>query len=116
MMRAASSGRTPSRPSRWSLVPINLQKSPRVRETAERLYDELVAAGFDVLLDDRDERPGVKFADAELIGIPHRVVVGDKGLERGSARIPPPARDGVHGRAARAVAAVAARAYGQRRD
>jgi prolyl-tRNA synthetase len=65
------------------VVPINAPKSQRVRETAERLYNELLAAGVDVLLDDRDERPGVKFADSELIGIPHRVVVGDRGLEAG---------------------------------
>ena len=65
------------------VVPINAPKSPRVRETAERLYNELIAAGIDALLDDRDERPGVKFADSELIGIPHRVVVGDRGLEKG---------------------------------
>ena len=65
------------------VVPINAPKSQRVRETAERLYDELIAAGIDALLDDRDERPGVKFADSELIGIPHRVVVGDRGLEKG---------------------------------
>jgi len=66
------------------VVPINAPKSQRVRETSERLYAELVAAGVEVLLDDRDERPGVKFADTELIGIPHRVVVGDRGLEAGS--------------------------------
>jgi prolyl-tRNA synthetase len=65
------------------VVPINAPKSPRVRETAERLYNDLIAAGVDVLLDDRDERPGVKFADSELIGIPHRVVVGERGLEKG---------------------------------
>jgi prolyl-tRNA synthetase len=65
------------------VVPINAPKSPRVRDTAELLYNELRAAGIDVLLDDRDERPGVKFADCELIGIPHRVVVGDRGLEKG---------------------------------
>jgi prolyl-tRNA synthetase len=65
------------------VVPINAAKSPRVRETADHLYNELLAAGYDVLLDDRDERPGVKFADSELIGIPHRVVVGDRGLEAG---------------------------------
>ena len=76
------------------VVPINAPKSPRVRETAERLYNELIAAGVDALLDDRDERPGVKFADSELIGIPHRVVVGDRGLEKGAARIPPPPRRG----------------------
>ncbi|MDH5226790.1 MAG: His/Gly/Thr/Pro-type tRNA ligase C-terminal domain-containing protein, partial [Gammaproteobacteria bacterium] len=49
----------------------------------EALYAELTAAGLDVLLDDRDARPGVKFADDELVGIPHRIVIGDKGLERG---------------------------------
>jgi prolyl-tRNA synthetase len=65
------------------VVPINAPKSPNVRETAERLYAELAAAGYDVLLDDRDERPGVKFADSELIGIPHRIVVGDRGLQAG---------------------------------
>ena len=65
------------------VVPLNASKSQRVKETAERLYTELVASGYDALLDDRDERPGVKFADSELIGIPHRVVVGDRGLEKG---------------------------------
>jgi prolyl-tRNA synthetase len=65
------------------VVPLNASKSQRVRDTAERLYSDLLAAGYDVLLDDRDERPGVKFADCELIGIPHRVVVGDRGLEAG---------------------------------
>ncbi len=73
----------PIAPFHVSLIPINLQKSERVRATAERLYAELQAAGYDVLLDDRDARPGVKFADDELVGIPHRIVVGDKGLERG---------------------------------
>jgi prolyl-tRNA synthetase len=56
-----------------------------VRETVDKLYGELVHAGFDVLLDDRDERPGVIFADMDLIGIPHRVVIGDKGLAKGVA-------------------------------
>jgi prolyl-tRNA synthetase len=65
-----------------SLIPINLQKSARVREVAERLYGELQAAGIETLFDDRDARPGVKFADDELLGIPHRLVVGDKGLDR----------------------------------
>ena len=65
------------------LVPINLQKSARVREASEKLYAELNAAGFDVLFDDRDARPGVKFADAELYGIPHRIVVGERGLDAG---------------------------------
>ena len=65
------------------VVPINLQKSARVREASERLYAELGAAGFEVLFDDRDARPGVKFADAELYGIPHRIVVGERGLDAG---------------------------------
>ncbi len=65
------------------LVGLNWDKSARVRETAEALYRELAAAGIDVLLDDRDARPGVKFADAELTGIPHRVVVSDRGIESG---------------------------------
>jgi prolyl-tRNA synthetase len=73
----------PIAPFDVSLIPINLQKSARVREIADRLYTELRAAGFEVLYDDRDARPGVKFADDELLGIPHRVVVGEKGLERG---------------------------------
>jgi prolyl-tRNA synthetase len=65
------------------LVPINLHRSDEVREAADSLYSELKEAGFEVLLDDRDARPGVKFADAELIGIPHRVVIGDRGLAKG---------------------------------
>jgi prolyl-tRNA synthetase len=73
----------PIAPFQVVLVPINLQKSARVREVADRLYAELCAAGIEVLYDDRDARPGVKFADAELLGIPHRVVVGERGLEAG---------------------------------
>ncbi|HMD75397.1 MAG TPA: His/Gly/Thr/Pro-type tRNA ligase C-terminal domain-containing protein, partial [Steroidobacteraceae bacterium] len=65
------------------LVPINYQKSALVRDTADRLYRDLQAAGIDVLLDDRDARPGVKFADSELFGIPHRLVIGDRGLADG---------------------------------
>jgi prolyl-tRNA synthetase len=65
------------------LVPLNAPKSPKVRELAEQLYASLQAAGIDVLLDDRDARPGVKFADAELLGIPHRVVISDRGIEAG---------------------------------
>jgi len=70
-------------PFQIALVPIGYNKSPAVRETVDRLYGELVHAGFDVLLDDRDERPGVIFADMDLIGIPHRLVLGDKGLAKG---------------------------------
>jgi prolyl-tRNA synthetase len=73
----------PIAPFDVSLIPINLQKSERVRQVAEALYADLTAAGLDVVLDDRDARPGVKFADDELLGIPHRIVIGDKGLERG---------------------------------
>jgi prolyl-tRNA synthetase len=73
----------PIAPFQVVLVALNPQKSERVREISDRLYDEFVAAGIEVLYDDRDARPGVKFADAELWGIPHRVVVGERGLEAG---------------------------------
>jgi prolyl-tRNA synthetase len=73
----------PIAPFQIVLVPLNLQKSDRVRTVTERLYAELAALGIEVLLDDRDARPGVKFADAELLGIPHRVVVAERGLEAG---------------------------------
>lgn len=63
------------------IVPVGYQKSEVVREAADKLYNELLAAGVDVLLDDRNERPGVMFADMELIGIPHRVVIGERGLK-----------------------------------
>ena len=65
------------------LVPMNMTKAPRIREVADRLYAELTNAGIEVLYDDRDARPGVKFADAELIGIPHRIVIGERGLDAG---------------------------------
>ena len=65
------------------LVPINYQKSTRVQEAADALYRQFNEAGIDVLLDDRDARPGVKFADSELMGIPHRIVIGDRGLDAG---------------------------------
>ena len=65
------------------LVPINYQKSAKVQETADALYRDFNAAGIDVLLDDRDARPGVKFADSELLGIPHRIVIGDRSLSAG---------------------------------
>ncbi|MGW8184330.1 MAG: proline--tRNA ligase [Burkholderiales bacterium] len=70
-------------PFELALAPIGLGKSAQVRETAERLYRELQEAGIDVLLDDRDERPGVMFADLELMGIPHRLVVGERSLKTG---------------------------------
>ena len=70
----------------WQVVirPINLAQSAAVREEAERLYNELGARGIEVALDDRGLRPGPMFADAELIGIPHRIVIGDRGLAAGT--------------------------------
>jgi prolyl-tRNA synthetase len=73
----------PIAPFQVVLVALNLQKSAKVREVSDRLYAEFLAAGIEVLYDDRDARPGVKFADAELLGIPHRLVVADRGLEAG---------------------------------
>jgi len=73
----------PIAPFQLALVPIGYAKSAQVRQTCDRLYQELAAEGIEVLLDDRDERPGVMFADMELIGIPHRVVVGERGLKQG---------------------------------
>jgi prolyl-tRNA synthetase len=63
------------------LIPINMHRSEKLRDAAEALYLELQEMGLEVLFDDRDARPGVKFADAELIGIPHRLVISDRGLE-----------------------------------
>lgn len=71
-------------PFEIAIVPMNAHKSPRTLEAAEALYAELQAAGYDVLLDDRNERPGVKFSDLELTGIPHRIVIGEKGLDAGT--------------------------------
>ena len=65
------------------ICPVGWGKSEAVRDAATKLYGELVAAGIDVILDDRDERPGVMFADWELIGVPHRVTIGDRGLKEG---------------------------------
>jgi len=65
------------------LIPINMQRSDKLLEAAEALYAELQTLGFEVLFDDRDARPGVKFADAELIGIPHRVVISERSLKSG---------------------------------
>ncbi len=65
------------------ITPVGYRKSEQVKQAADQLYGELAAAGLEVLLDDRDERPGVMFADAELIGIPHRVTIGERGLKDG---------------------------------
>jgi prolyl-tRNA synthetase len=74
----------PIAPFHVVLVPLNLDKSPAVRAAAEALYAQLTQAGIEVLYDDRDARPGVKFADAELLGIPHRIVLGERGLKAGT--------------------------------
>ncbi len=65
------------------IVPMGYRRSEAVQQAADQLYADLTALGVDVLLDDRDERPGVLLADGELIGIPHRVVIGDRGLKEG---------------------------------
>ena len=70
-------------PFQIAIVPMGYYKSEAVKAAADRLHEALAAAGFDVLLDDRDERPGSMFADMELIGIPHRIVVGERGLKQG---------------------------------
>jgi prolyl-tRNA synthetase len=77
----------PLAPFEVCIVPIGYGKSAAVRAAAEDLYGRLAAAGIDVLLEDRDERPGVLFADMDLIGIPHRVVLGERGLAAGSAEL-----------------------------
>ncbi|NOR40431.1 MAG: hypothetical protein GQ537_04415 [Gammaproteobacteria bacterium] len=69
-------------PYQVALLPMNMKKSQRVREATDALYEELISAGFEVLLDDRPVRPGVMFSDMELIGIPHRIVVREKNLDR----------------------------------
>jgi prolyl-tRNA synthetase len=74
----------PIAPFQVALVPMNMHKSDAVRAAAESLYQGLLADGIEVVLDDRDVRPGVKFADIELLGIPHRVVIGERGLAEGA--------------------------------
>ncbi len=73
----------PIAPFGVAIVPLGYRRSEAVRAAADRLYERLAAAGVEVLLDDRDERPGVLLADVELIGIPHRVVIGERGLKDG---------------------------------
>lgn len=70
-------------PFEVALIPLNYEKSETVKEATDQLYAQLKASGIDVIMDDRAMRPGVKFADAELIGLPHRVVIGDRGLDSG---------------------------------
>jgi prolyl-tRNA synthetase len=70
-------------PFQVALVPVNAHKAARVKEKAEEIYQQLLDAGIDVLLDDRGLRPGVAFADMELMGIPHRLILGERGLDNG---------------------------------
>ena len=71
-------------PFQVAIVPMNMHKSERVQQAAEKLYAELTAAGIDVLFDDRKERPGVMFSDMELIGVPHTVIIGDRSMDEGN--------------------------------
>lgn len=68
-------------PFKVALIPMNMHKSHRVKEVAEKLYEQLLEAGFEVIFDDRKERPGVMFADMELMGVPHSIVVGERNLD-----------------------------------
>lgn len=68
-------------PFQVAIVPMNMHKSVRVQDAAEQLYKELIAAGFEVLFDDRKERPGVMFADMELVGVPYHIIVGERNLD-----------------------------------
>ena len=68
-------------PFQVAIVPMNMHKSVRIQEAAEQLYKELTAAGFEVLFDDRKERPGVMFADMELVGVPHHIIIGERNLD-----------------------------------
>lgn len=70
-------------PFQLAIIPIGLKKNPQIQPEADKLYHAFSAAQIEVLLDDRDERPGVMFADMELIGIPHRLVIGERGLKEG---------------------------------
>jgi prolyl-tRNA synthetase len=72
-------------PFQVALLPINMHKSERLRQAAEKLYADLTSAGIEVVFDDRGERAGVMFADWELMGIPHRLVLSDRGLDAGTA-------------------------------
>jgi prolyl-tRNA synthetase len=101
----------PIAPFQIVIVPINMHKSPRVRESAEAMYSQLQAENVEVLFDDREVRPGVKFADCDLLGIPHRVVIGERALDEGEVeyrhrRDEAPGRMPLEGAAASLVALV----------
>lgn len=71
-------------PFQIALIPLNYDKSEKVREVSDQIYADLKAVGIDVLMDDRKERPGVKFADMELMGLPHRLVISERGIDAGA--------------------------------
>ena len=77
----------PMAPFQMAIAPIGYRKNAEIKRVADQLHDDLQAAGIDVLLDDRDERPGVMFADLELIGLPHRVTIGERGLKEGKIEV-----------------------------
>jgi prolyl-tRNA synthetase len=70
-------------PFQLAIVPMNMHKSQRLREYVDGLHERLTELGYEVILDDRNARPGVMFSDMELIGIPHRLVIGERGLDAG---------------------------------
>jgi len=76
-------------PYRVCLTPLNVDPNSQAMKLAEKFYAELVARGVDVILDDRDERPGVKFKDADLVGFPIRLAIGEKSLAKGEVEIKP---------------------------
>lgn len=82
-------------PFQIALLPMNLHKSYRVKEVCDQLYADLQAAGFEVLYDDRKERAGVMFADMDLIGIPHRIVIGERGLDNNTVEYKPRRGDNI---------------------
>ncbi|MEY3847706.1 MAG: hypothetical protein RL615_696, partial [Pseudomonadota bacterium] len=90
-MIAASCGQYRLHRSKWcyaqwvmtALSPMGYDRSDMVREASDKLYQDLMSAGIEVILDDRGERPGAMFADWELIGVPYRVVIGERGLKEG---------------------------------
>jgi prolyl-tRNA synthetase len=77
----------PMAPFAVAIAAIGYQRNDAVRDAADRLHDELSDSGIDVLLDDRGERPGVMFADLELIGIPYRITIGERGLKQGKVEM-----------------------------
>ncbi|MFT5677377.1 MAG: prolyl-tRNA synthetase, partial [Paraglaciecola sp.] len=74
-------------PFKIALIPMNMHKSPRIQVVAEEIYSKLLAAGVEVLFDDRKERPGVMFNDMELVGIPHTIVIGERNLDENKVEV-----------------------------